>query len=55
MFSILEEWVCCLEMIKGLGKLSMEKKVVGQCFLGNCGIWPEDGFLSDILKKDLCP
>ena len=55
MFSILEERICCLELIKGLGKLSMEKKVVGQCFLGNCGIWPEDGFLSDILKKDLCP
>ena len=42
-------------MIKDLGESSMEKKVVGQCFLGNWGIWPEAGFLSDILKKDLCP
>lgn len=55
MFSFLEEWICCLEIIKGLGKLNMERRVVGQCFLGNCGIWPEADFLSDILKKDLCP
>lgn len=50
-----EEWICCLEMVKGLLKLGMKKKAVGLCFLCGYGIGPEGGFLSDILRKVVCP